>query len=315
MASRASKIRLSDSIAIHYERMEPPLTCHLPERVATEEQLPSLVCHVLDTGSCMVPENHLVTSGRHIKVPIHAIAVLLRHPNEGWFLFDTGYAPRILDATASFPFRIYRWVTPLTVPDELAIAKQLDRFGLRCEDIASIVLSHFHADHIAGLLDFRDARLIAGRDAWEAVRDLRGVRALTRGFIPTLMPPDFESRASLVNEFNGPLVAPFGNSHDLFGDGSALLVRLPGHARGQLGLLANTVHGPIFFVADSYWMPTSLERRELPHRITRYFGVDNWAVMAQTLYKVSDFALANPEVRIVPTHCPDAYRRAMAELR
>ena len=151
------------------------------QRIVTAEQTPALVCHVLDTGFCMAQENYLVTSGRHMPVPVHAIAVLLKHPTEGWFLFDTGYAPRIITATAALPFRIYRWVAPMTVPNELAVAKQLNRLGLRCEDIASILLSHFHADHIAGLLDFPGARLIAGREAWTAVRNLRRVRALVKG--------------------------------------------------------------------------------------------------------------------------------------
>ena len=107
------------------------------------------------------------------------------------------------------------------------------------------------------------------------------------------MPSDFESRVSLIDDFTGTLVAPFGNTHDLFADGSALIVRLPGHARGQLGLLANTVYGRILFAADSYWMPASLEQHELPNRIMRFFGIDDWNAMVRTIDNLADFALAS----------------------
>lgn len=292
------------------------MTLNLPEHAARQDRiLPALTCHILDTGYCMVPENHLVTTGRHMRVPVHAIAVLLGHPTHGWFLWDTGYAPRILDATRGYPFRVYRWVTPLTVTAELAVANQLGRFGVRCDDIQRVVLSHFHADHIAGLHDFPGANFLAGREAWEGVRELSSIRALTRGFLPSLMPADFERRALLIDDFSGADVPPFGGSYDIFSDGSALLVRLPGHAKGQLGLMAQTIHGRIFFAADSYWMPASIRERAMPHRITRFFGVDDWEALEQTIHKLADFAVANPEVRIIATHCPDGFRVSMAELQ
>lgn len=275
----------------------------------SSRQMPVLSCHVLDTGYCTVWENQLVTGGRKLPVRVHALAMLLHHPAHGWFLFDTGYAPRILDATQGYPFRAYRWVTPMTVTPELAVANQLSRFGLTPQDISRVVLSHFHADHVAGLLDFPSVRLVSGREAWMAVRALSSLRALSRGFVPALMPQDFESRVDLIGDFCGPELAPFGKTHDLFSDGSALLVRLPGHARGQLGLIAQTNKGRIFFVADSYYMPASIHERALPHPITRFFAVDDWAALGKTINHLADFAAANPDVVLLPTHCPEAFRK------
>lgn len=281
----------------------------LEEVKPSPRQTPVLSCHVLDTGYCTVWENRLVIGGRKLRVPVHALAMLLRHPTQGWFLFDTGYAPRILDATQGYPFRAYRWVTPMTVTPELAVANQLSRFGLVPQDISRVVLSHFHADHIAGLLDFPSARLVSGREAWIAVRTLSSLRALSRGFVPALMPQDFDSRVDLIDDFRGPELAPLGKTHDLFSDGSALLVRLPGHARGQLGLIAQTNKGRIFFVADSYYMPASIHERVLPHPITRFFAVDDWGALGQTINHLADFAAVNPDVILLPTHCPEAFRK------
>lgn len=278
-----------------------------------ENPPPELTCRIFDTGYCTVRENFLLTGGRHMRVPVHAIAVLLNHPTHGWFLFDTGYAPRIIEATCGYPFRAYRWVTPMTVPVGLALASQLGQFGVRCEDVSRIVISHFHADHVAGLHDFPAATFLAGREAWTAVRKLSSVRALARAFIPSLMPVDFERRALLIDDFSGPVVHPFGGSYDIFSDGSALLIRLPGHAKGQLGLMAHTMGGRMLFAADSYWMDASIRERALPHGITRLV-VDDWPALKHTIHKLADFALANPEVRILSTHCSEAFRASVTEL-
>jgi glyoxylase-like metal-dependent hydrolase (beta-lactamase superfamily II) len=270
--------------------------------------IPALTFHILDTGYCTVLESLLVTGGRRLRVPVHALVALINHPTYGWFLFDTGYAPRILEATRGFPYRAYRWATPMTISSELAVANQLARFGLRREDISRIVLSHFHADHTAGLRDFSEARFVAGQEAWTAVRELSSIRALSRAFIPSLVPEDFEQRALLIDKFSGPEIPTFGASYDIFSDGSALLVRLPGHAKGQLGLMIHAQQGRVFLVADSYYVPASLRERALPHFITRFAAADDWQALKQTIYKLADFALANPDVSIIPSHCPDAYR-------
>jgi glyoxylase-like metal-dependent hydrolase (beta-lactamase superfamily II) len=294
------------------QEVETPLSGNLSEQAATQDRVkPKLTWHIFDTGYCTVPEYLLVKTGRFRRVPVHAIAALLRHPTHGWFLFDTGYAPRILDATRAFPFQFYGWTTPMTVSAELAIANQLGRFGVRSEDVSRVVLSHFHADHIAGLRDFPAARFLAGREAWRAVRDLSSFRALACAFIPSLMPADFEERTSLIDDFTGPEVPPFGGSYDIFSDGSALLVRLPGHAKGQLGLMANTDKGRVFFAADSFWMPASIRERALPNRLVGLV-VDDWRALERTMHKIADFAVANPDVIIIATHCPEAFRKFVA---
>ena len=236
------------------------------------------------------------------------MAGLLRHPTRGWFLWDTGYAPRILDALRPFPFLLYRWVTPMVVTADLSVVRQIARLNVCAGDIQHIVLSHFHADHVAGLRDFPLAKFVATSEAWAAVRTMTGLRAVARAFVPALLPADFQARAVFIDAFSGPLVTPFGHSHDLFGDGSALIVPLPGHARGQIGLLAQTGRGPVFFAADSCFVSASIRDRVLPHPLTRLF-VDDWAQVGATLHRVADFAYARPDVAMVPSHCPEVFHR------
>src|SRR5579862_6933840 len=79
-----------------------------------------LQCHILDTGHCLAEEKFLLRGGRNRIVECHSLVALLGHPTRGWLLWDSGYAPRMWEATKRFPFRMYRWVTPLRLRPELA---------------------------------------------------------------------------------------------------------------------------------------------------------------------------------------------------
>ena len=52
--------------------------------------------------------------------------------------------------------------------------------------------SPFIADHVCGLGDFPAARFVFLRDAYDDVRNRRGLGAVTAGFLPDLIPADFD---------------------------------------------------------------------------------------------------------------------------
>ena len=267
---------------------------------------PILECHILDTGYCLAWEDHLIQGGRHLQVECHSIVALLHHPEHGWLLWDTGYAPRMLDATRHFPFSLYRRATPLRLDARLAVAAQLPRWHLSPNDIRYVILSHFHADHIAGLRDFPEATLIASASAYLDVASRRGLRALQRAFIPELLPADFAKRAQLFSDFPGPSLPALGATHDLFNDGSLLLIALPGHAHGQIGLLAHTTRGRVLFAADSCWLRRSIYEQRPPARITRLV-VDDARAVRTTIDHLHDFIQASRDVILLPSHCPEAF--------
>lgn len=270
-----------------------------------------VVCHLLDTGYCLARESMLIRGGAWRKRDCHSLVALIEHPRHGWGLWDTGYAPRIESETARWPFRLYRYVTPLRLRPELALPAQLSRFGLSPADIRWIILSHLHADHIAGLLDFPTAQIILTAAAYDSAVELRGWRALARALIPNLLPADLAGRATLVREFAGPPLSQLGPTYDVFGDGALQLVMLPGHGRGQVGLLAHTAERRILFAADAAWLSQSIRERRLPHPLT-YLFIDDRHQLRQTLGRLHAFAQQFPEITIVPSHCPEAYAREVS---
>lgn len=274
---------------------------------------PVLTCHILDTGHCLAHEHVLIQGGARKEVACHSIVALLGHPSAGWLLWDTGYAPRMLEATQHFPYWLYRLVTPLRLRPELAVAAQLPRLGLQPADIRRVVISHFHGDHLAGLRDFPHSRYVTLPEAYASVAHRSGLAAVRRAFIPSLLPAGFDRRLAPVTRFDGPPLPALGPTHDLFGDGSALLVRLPGHARGQVGLLATTNRGRIFFVADSCWLARSVRDDRTPSRLAGLIADDTTAVRA-TIGQLHAFAQAWPDVLIVPSHCPETFADVVTHL-
>ena len=269
-----------------------------------------LSCHVFSTGYCRASEHHVIQRGRRVFMQCHALVALLKHPFEGYLLFDTGYAHRrLMAATRSLPYRLYRRAAPFVTSAEESAAEVLkDRFKIEPDQIGTVILSHFHPDHLSGLGDFPGARIVATPDAYREASGRKGLRALARGILPDLLPADFEVRAHLLPmKFSGEPLPNLGPTHDVFGDGLLRAVRLPGHAPGQIGLLADTERGPVFFVADAAYTRRSIRENRPPHPVTNFFTEGRHAV-EETLSRLHQFASERPDVCLVPTHCPDAYQ-------
>lgn len=280
------------------------------------EHVPAAITsfHILDTGYCLAHESMMMQGGRRKAIHCHAIVALMHHNTRGWLLWDTGYAPHMWTATASFPYRLYRWATPLRLDPSLAAAAQLPHFGLQPADIKTVLVSHFHADHIAGLRDFPEAHFIATADAYTNIQERTSFAALRRGFLPALLPLDFAARCTLLSPFTGPAIPYLGPSHDLFGDGTLRLVSLPGHAHGQMGLLAHTAHGDFFLLADGAWLTQSILENRPPSRLSNLI-VDDAAAVQRTIHNLHHFSKAEPQWHLVPTHCPVAFAREVQKTR
>jgi glyoxylase-like metal-dependent hydrolase (beta-lactamase superfamily II) len=248
---------------------------------------------------------------RNIRFP--AMFALFEHPRLGAMLFDTGYSYRFFEETRRFPNRLYRMMTPVTLREEQLAVKQLAARHIQPADITKIFISHFHADHIAALGDFPRAQYVYLPQAFDPTRNLRGFAALSRAYLPGLLPGDFAERAAPVDMSVvrplPPEYAPFKRGFDLLGDESLLAVELPGHAAGQMGLFARDESGVTsFFVADAAWLGRSIIENRPPHRLVNFLFPDVSAYR-QTLTDLHEFSEQRPEVRLIPSHCEETLAR------
>jgi glyoxylase-like metal-dependent hydrolase (beta-lactamase superfamily II) len=196
----------------------------------------------------------------------------LLETSRGVFLWDTGYADHFHDATSKGIYRLYAKVTPVFFDCSDSLVSQLAARGISRVDVRGIFLSHFHADHIAGLKDFPDATAYCSREGWEVHKDKRGISALRRGFLPALIPDNLETRLTFVEsceKFWLPdALYPFQTGYDVLGTGEIFIVPLPGHAEGHLGAFVQTESGWQLLASDSAWMPESYQELRGPSELS-----------------------------------------------
>lgn len=231
-----------------------------------------------DTGYC-THIGCMALKGAGMKVcRFPSRAWLLEVGNRRW-LWDTGYASWFEHYTRSGIFRLYRQVTPVRFDPARSLARQLDAHGLVGDDIRAIILSHFHADHVAGLRDFPGVRSICSGEGWRLVRGLRGFSALRQAFVPGLIPPDFESSLQFIESFPTlrltEALAPFTHGYVLpESDGEIILVPLPGHAAGHIGAFVMTDEGWTLLAADAAWAPANYQELRGPSAMANLVMAD-----------------------------------------
>ncbi len=228
-----------------------------------------------------------------------SLAALIEHP-DGLVLFDTGYSDLFYQETRGFPFSLYARLTPVEISESETLRAQLHPLGILPSDIAWIVISHFHADHIAALRHFPRARFVVTRAAAEHFKSCTPIQGLLNAYLPALLPPDFWERCLFLEDTGKPIqTPPFGASWSWLSDDRLRVLPLPGHAAGHVGLW---VDGRKVLIGDACWLRESFEQNRLPSRLTRPF-VHDWEEMKQTVGKLHRIHQDDPSLELVPSHC------------
>lgn len=175
-------------------------------------------------------------------LPVHAF--LVEHP-AGALLFDTGQ-----EAAAAGPGYFPRWhpffrLSRFELGPEHEVAAQLERLGRPPSELRWVVLSHLHTDHVGGIAACAAAEILVSATEWQRARGLGG---RVRGYLPGRWPSGLRPR--LLPLDTDPF-GPFSASHDVAGDGSLLVVPLPGHTPGHVGLLVRDARAPVLLAGDA----------------------------------------------------------------
>lgn len=258
-------------------------------------------------GYCTANQSHALRGAPNKTIKFFATYGHIVHPIHGHILFDTGYTRRFYTSTLKYPYKIYAKATKVFIEEHEEALTALKHEGIAPEDIKFIIISHFHADHIGGLKDFPNAQFICSKAAYEDIVLRKGLSAVKKGFLPNLLPENFESRTRFLSFEETSLIDPhLGNLIDLFEDRSIQLCALDGHAKGQIGALLQSER-PIFLIADAAWFKANYQQLHLPSPIVRLF-FDSWSDFIHSLKKIHTFHKANPETQIIPCHCEETYR-------
>jgi N-acyl homoserine lactone hydrolase len=159
--------------------------------------------------------------------PIQIFVHVIKHPQKGTFLVDSGVASDL----SAVPSYFQKLMKPIVTRETTgALTARLGR-------IDGVLLTHVHLDHVLGLPDLaKDTPVYAGAgDARE------------RSFQNLLMHGVFNDLFSGL----GAIEELTPQVHDLFGDGSLWAIPTPGHTKGSFAYLARTTSGPVLLTGDA----------------------------------------------------------------
>ncbi|HEU5195679.1 MAG TPA: N-acyl homoserine lactonase family protein [Methylomirabilota bacterium] len=131
------------------------------------------------------------------------------------------------------------------------VVSQLARLGLTSADVPLVANSHWHFDHCGGNEFFPSATILVQKREMEAARS---ADVLAQGrYRPS--PKDYEHplRYQAVD-----------GEHDVFGDGSVLLIPTYGHTPGHQSLLVRRGRERLLFTADACYTRENMDRDVLP---------------------------------------------------
>lgn len=230
----------------------------------------------------------------------------ITHPTRGTVLFDTGYGEAISRTTDPVA-RLYSRVLPYRLNPHEVCVHQLAAAGVQARDVHGIILSHHHPDHAGGLECFPDAKIYLSRAAAIAAGTSAFRKRCQLGLIRDLFPADLLGRACFVEDC-APVTLKegwdiFGEGADIFGDASCIVVALPGHAPGHIGLKLRTDNDrEVLLAADAAWLSRCYREMLEPLLPARFF-IDDYGAYRRTLAKLHDFSKTRVDIAIVPSHC------------
>lgn len=266
----------------------------------------------MNCGYCLHPEFVTKKGGTYGSIQFPSTVILMDHPTQGVVLFDTGYTDSFFEQTRQFPESLYAKVTPVVIDDTRTAVSQLQARGIHPTDVRHIIISHFHADHIAGAKDFPQAKFHFSFDALAPLRARSRVGRILGGFLPGLLPVDFDHRSIILSSdqfcMHPTGLSVFKYGYDLFGDQRIFLIPLPGHAPGHIGILTRLSSGDAFFIGDASWSEDNFKLKKPPMRAAVGL-LGDWTEYSRTLDLLGQCFESNPEVSLIPCHCTKSHAR------
>lgn len=180
-----------------------------------------------------------------LRVPVPCY--LIDHPR-GKVLFDTGLHPALaVDPAARLGLLAQVFGVEFGLSE--VVSTRLAAIGVGARDIAWVVNSHLHFDHVGGNVEIPNARVVVQQAEWQAGHEPRLARR-----------NHYDAR----DYDTGNEVLAVTGEHDLFGDGRVVCVPTYGHTPGHQSLLVRLDGGDILLAGDACYLRRSLEAMHLP---------------------------------------------------
>ena len=159
---------------------------------------------------------------------------LIKHGSE-YLVWDTGFVP---GSNPNAP--------------KVSLTEQLATLKVTPDQVKYVGISHYHADHTSQLPSLAKSTLLIGKGDWDAItapKPAQGVNA-----------------AAFTNWISmGGNVEPLTLDKDVFGDGSVVILRTPGHTPGHSSLLVRLKEsGNVLLTGDAAHFQENYDSNGVP---------------------------------------------------
>ncbi|MEP7084773.1 MAG: N-acyl homoserine lactonase family protein [Betaproteobacteria bacterium] len=190
--------------------------------------------YVIECGERTAPDVSPWTPGINVGKPIDFVdtCYLIKHA-QGWLMWDTG----VTDAL---------FTTPSTDPSAWkrtkSLAGELEKIGVKPDAVKYVAISHTHPDHAGNVELFPQVMLLVQKAEYEWPNQDGSPR-----FKPS----------HPVTRLEG--------DHDVFGDGSVMIVATPGHTPGHQSMLLKLPKtGAVMLSGDAVHLKDNWDAKRVP---------------------------------------------------
>jgi len=234
----------------------------------------------LDCGWLRTQQRSLIASGTTDLMEIPVPAWLVRHGGDV-VVFDAGLHPSLTGSSESLG-RMSKLFQPM-LPADGTIGPRLEQHDVDPHGSFTVVVSHTHFDHVGGLCEMPNARIVVNADEWAFAMSVGQEGGYDTALVDL-----------------GHDVLTVTGEHDVFGDGAVTCIPTPGHTCGHQSLRVVTAHGPVILTSDACYFMHTIDDEILPP-----FAFDHDL-------QLRSLAMLRHErdtgARIVPGHDPEVFR-------
>lgn len=240
---------------------------------------------------------------RTTKVWHSTVSAVLVRDRSGDVLIDTGFSPNAEAQMNELPAsaRAFGLQVLSGARNRKSLIDTLATVGERPAQVARILVTHAHYDHLGGATQLTAPIYVSAAEAaWMAGQATH----------PVITPPSLiaavKPRLKTLAYDSGPYLG-FRQSKDFYGDGTLVVVPLPGHTPGSQGVFVKLGKRSVFLIGDAADTLEAAERG-LPKSPVIRSNTDSEPELADaTTKQISAFHRAHPDIAIIPAHDRVAY--------
>jgi N-acyl homoserine lactone hydrolase len=244
---------------------------------------------------CWIETGHAFGSGA---VSMTASALLVRHP-QGDVLLDAGNSSHFNAEASQFPLweRLVMIAIPGRLRPQTPLSEALHNVGESPQQLRLLIPSHIHLDHVGGYEDLPRIPVLLNSQEMQFSFDQAAQK--TGAVIPQQAAILHDGRVRTLEFSSGPYEV-FTKSFDIYGDGSIVVVPLPGHTPGSVGVFLNLdPHHRLLYIGDA-----ALQAGEITKRIGKPFFIHDVAPLqsAEQVQKLNQLQKMDPHFEMIAAH-------------